>query len=211
MKPDFLSSLVHELRTPLTALQGSLGLLSGSLADGSEEARVFGDIALRNVARLSHLLDDVAAFVRLERPDVSVTRVSVDVPSIFERAGERVRAVAASRGVTVEMQHASCDATVDEGLLLDAVTRLLFYAVRVTPRSGQVCVSAEQADGGIAIRVTDRGRHVPDSDVARIFEPFSPAARRGVDSADRAGLDLAIAKLVAERHGGSIDYQQVPG
>lgn len=206
---DILSALVHELRTPLTALRGSLDLLAGAMPDGAEDAQEFTDIASRNAVKLSALLDAVAVYARLRSPDAPLAVAPLDLALLLERAAERVQRIAEERGVTVEIELPAFDATANEDLLGDAVARLLFYAVRVTPKGGRVRASAENAGGRVVIRVRDEGRAVPEGAQDQVFEPFSLVARRGVDSADRAGLDLAIAALVAGRHGGFMEYRQL--
>jgi signal transduction histidine kinase len=208
---DFLSSLVHEFRTPLTALRGSLSLLT-SEAEGTAPTVVeLAEIAARNASRLIFLLDDLATYARLRRPDCVAAFTALDLSILLEQAAERVQPVAEERRVTVEVQLAPFDAVADEAILRDAVARMIFYAVRVTPRDGTVRVSAETVGDRVVIRVSDQGRALAESDRAELFEPFSPVARRGVDSADRAGLDLAIAKIAAERHDGFVEYRQVTG
>jgi K+-sensing histidine kinase KdpD len=113
--------------------------------------------------------------------------------------------------VTIEVQRPSVDARGDEVMLRDAVSRMIFYAVRVTPRDGLVRVDAEVASGRTVIRVADQGKPVRDADLESLFEPFSLVAHRGGAWADRAGLDLAIAKLVAGRHHGTLEYRQLTG
>ena len=206
---EFLSLLVHELRTPLTSLRGALVLLSSAAADASEDVRNFSTIADRGATRLAGLLDDAAVYARLQQPEIRLSTTAVDLTSLLEHAAVYAQSVAETRGVTIQVQRPSVDAHADDGLLRDAVSRILFYAVRVTPREGLVRVSAERVAGRIVIWVADQGKPVRDADVGRLFDPFSPVARRGVDSADRAGLDLAIAKLVAEHHGGTLEYRQL--
>lgn len=209
--PDFLSSLVHELRTPLTSLRGALSLLSGVADDGSEDVRGFSAIADRGAAWLASILDDVAAYARLQQTDVPVAFAAVDLTSLLERTAERVQPLAETRGVTIEVRRPSVDASGNEAMLRDAVSRMLFYAVRVTPRDGLVRVNAELAGGRTVIRVADQGNPVSDADLESLFEPFSLVARRGANLGNRTGLDLAIAKLIAEQHGGTLGYRQITG
>jgi signal transduction histidine kinase len=208
---DFLSLLVHEMRTPLTSLRGALGLLSGAAGDASEEVRTFSALADRSAARLTDLLDDVAAYAWLRRADVRISVTAVDLTTVLEQAAERTQPLAESRGVTIQVQRPSTDAHADDGMLRDAVSRMLSYAVRVTPQEGLVQVSAETAGSRTVIRVADQGAAVREADFEVFFDPFSPVARRGVKSANRAGFDLAIAKLVAEHHGGTLEYRQITG
>ncbi len=206
---DFLSSLVHELRTPLTALRGSLGLLT-SESDDADAVREFSGIALRNASKLAYLLDDVAAYARLLDPDCPVVMAPVDLSLLLEDAAERGQPFAEERGVTIEAQLVTFDTLADETLLRDAVARMMRYAVRVTPRDGVVKLGAEVVAGRVVIRVADQGQPVAEGDYEGVFEPFNPVARRG-DAGDRVGLDLAIARAIAERHDGNIEYRQITG
>ena len=208
---DLLSLLVHEARTPLTALRGSLGLLASESETASPAIREFSSISMRNVSRLVHLFDDLAAYIAFRDSACVVTPVPVDLSVILEEAAERVQPVAEERGVTVEAELAPFDATADETLLREAVARMAFYAVRVTPRDGVVRIGAETVGGQVVVRVTDQGRPLTEEFHTNMFEPFSSVARRGVDSADRAGLDLAIAKAIADLHHGIIEYRQMTG
>jgi signal transduction histidine kinase len=209
--PDFLSSLVHELRTPLTALRGAMGLIQTDKGCADPATVAVLDIAMRNVTRLADLLDDVAEYARLRLPEHTATMGNVDLGLVLEQAAERAQPLAEARGVTVEVQLPTFGAVADETLVLDGVTRMVDYAVRVTPKDGQVSVSAETVSERVVVRVADQGSPIGEEDEQTIFEPFSPVARRGFDAADRAGLDLAIAKLVAERHDGSVEYRQIRG
>ncbi|MDO8834627.1 MAG: HAMP domain-containing sensor histidine kinase [Vicinamibacterales bacterium] len=206
---DFLSSLVHELRTPLTALRGSLGLLNSESADANA-VREFSGIALRNASRLAGLLDDVAVYARLLDPGCQVSLGRVDLSLLLEDAASRVQPFAEERGVTVEAQLVAFDTFADETLLRDAVARVMRYAVRVTPRNGAVRLGAEVVAGRVVVRVADQGKPVAEGDYDDVFEPFNSAARRG-DAGDRVSLDLAIARAVAERHDGNIEYRQITG
>jgi signal transduction histidine kinase len=157
------------------------------------------------------MLDDVAAYARIRSPDTRVTRRRVALQALFEQCAERVQPAAADRGVTVLAHVPTFDVDADEAMLREAVTRMLHYAVRVSPRDGTAAVSAETVSGRVVVRVIDQGTPVAEDDQPGLFEPFSLAARRGADAGGRAGLDLAIARLVAERHDGSIEYRQITG
>jgi signal transduction histidine kinase len=209
--PDFLSSLVHELRTPLTALRGAMGLVMTESPCHDPAVKDVCDIAVRNVEKLADLLDDVAEYARLRLPENDAVMATVDLGRVLEQAAERAQPLAEKRGVTVEVRLPPFCAVADETLVREGVARLVCYAVRVTPRDGQVSVSAETVGERVVIRVADQGKPVSNEDEVGLFEPFCPAARRGVDAMDRVWLDLAIAKLVAERHDGSLEYRQIHG
>lgn len=65
--------------------------------------------------------------------------------------------------------------------------------------SGQVGIAMEQAEGATLIRVSDNGPGVAERVRERLFQPFAGSGRP-----DGAGLGLAIARELAQGHGGDL-------
>jgi signal transduction histidine kinase len=68
---------------------------------------------------------------------------------------------------------------------------------RTTP--GGVEVSMETLGGSSLIRISDNGPGVPERIRERLFQPFAGSGR-----ADSTGLGLAIARELAQGHGGDL-------
>jgi signal transduction histidine kinase len=69
-------------------------------------------------------------------------------------------------------------------------------------------LGSELHDGSVRLWVKDTGPGIPEHEQARIFERFvrlDPRAHEG------AGLGLAIARAVAEAHGGRVKLDSRPG
>jgi signal transduction histidine kinase len=82
-------------------------------------------------------------------------------------------------------------------------------AVKYTPPGGHVSLAARQDNGHLRLEVADSGVGIRPEEQARIFERFyraDPARSPG-----GAGLGLAIARWIAEEHGGTIAVQSSPG
>ncbi len=91
---------------------------------------------------------------------------------------------------------------VDAMLMEQVLVNLVDNALKYTPASAPIEISAEAGAGRITVRVSDRGPGIPVEDLDRLFDKFSRGRLHG--PAGGAGLGLAICKAVVEAHGGAI-------
>ncbi|QZY18180.1 sensor histidine kinase [Streptomyces decoyicus] len=188
----FVADASHELRSPIASLRTQLevGVAHPELLD------VPG--AVEDTVRLQRLAADLLLLARLdagERPaearvglaamvrEESSQRVADRVPvQIGELAGGEVAGSRSQLGRVL-------------GNLLDNAQRHAVSSVRV----------AVARDGEwVVLRVEDDGPGVPESERERIFERFVRLDDARTRDDGGAGLGLAIARDVAERHGGSL-------
>jgi signal transduction histidine kinase len=121
-----------------------------------------------------------------------------DVRDLLAPAAGRRRAE-----IVAELDPALPDAWIDAPAVHQAMTNLVLNAVEAVPeRTGMVEISSrhESATDQIVVSVRDNGPGIPESIRQRLFEPFvSSKGQRGT------GLGLAVARKIAERHGGSLE------
>jgi signal transduction histidine kinase len=180
-----LANASHELRTPLTRLRLGVEFLKDK-ADAERRADLERDIAeldqLIGEILLSSRLD---ALERLEHvEDVDILALSAEEAARFEHAS------VAGAAVTVKG---------DPRLL----RRLIRNLIENAERHGKPPIEIEvAAEAGVArLTVTDHGQGVPESERARIFEPFFRASAAG-EARPGAGLGLALVRQIARRHKG---------
>jgi signal transduction histidine kinase len=79
--------------------------------------------------------------------------------------------------------------------------------INAATHGGGALVTVGLEDGAASITIDDEGPGIPEQSMSRVFEPFfrvDPARRK---SGPGAGLGLAIAKEIVERHGGKLTLQ----
>ncbi|MFG2493992.1 sensor histidine kinase [Streptomyces caniferus] len=188
----FVADASHELRSPIASLRTQLEVgvahpelldVPGAVEDTVRLQRLAADLLL--LARLdagerpAEARVDLAAMVREESSQRVADRVPVQAGELA--AGE----VAGSRGQLARVL----------GNLLDNAQRHAAASVRVVVvREGEWAV----------LRVEDDGPGVPEGERERIFERFVRLDDARARDDGGAGLGLAIARDVAERHGGSL-------
>jgi len=119
------------------------------------------------------------------------------------------------RGVVLDAPENLHPVPLNPDLVRTAVENIVRNAIRYTTEGTfvEVCVEEREKEGraGVSIRIRDYGPGVPESELARIFQPFyRTEAARSRDTGG-TGLGLAIAQRAALVHGGSITAENAPG
>jgi two-component system, OmpR family, sensor histidine kinase BaeS len=198
-----VATVSHELRTPLAALTGRLE----NLADGVERPdQTVLDQLLAQVRRLGGLVTDL---LDLSRVDAGLTRLDlteVDIATLVEEA--RADVVLPGHQASYDVQVAAgLTVTADPGRLRQLLVNLLDNAVRHGPPGGTVTVVAERHGDRWWLEVRDEGPGLPAADRERAFERFGTGiSGGGPSSGGGTGLGLAVARWVAQLHGGTVGF-----
>ncbi|MEW6273001.1 MAG: ATP-binding protein [Thermodesulfobacteriota bacterium] len=204
----FVADASHELRSPLANLRGTVEVALRHPRSADEYRETLA-VALAEIERLSRLVHSLLTLTRAGAGRLAIDRRSVDLADVAARAVEAYTARAAARGVRLRLE-AGAPATVqgDADRLREVVDNLLDNAVRVAPAGSTVRLAVEHADGRCAVEVVDAGPGLTEDEQTLVFEPF---ARGSAAGGDGAGLGLAIARAIAEAHGGRIAVRSTPG
>jgi signal transduction histidine kinase len=212
MKSDFLAEMSHDFRSPITVVRGALELLlserPGPLHEGQ---RSLAERADRNVKRLEEFSEDLVEMARIEHGGVALERVEIDACALVREIADDQRTVAEQRGQSIQVRCRDENVTIlaDVGRLRRAIANLVANAIKYGPERSPIVVQTLREAGTFTVRVTDDGPGVAPEERERIFEKFS-RGRRSTAVAG-AGLGLAIARSLAELHGGTLRYEDAEG
>jgi signal transduction histidine kinase len=198
-----LRDISHELRSPLARMQMAIGLARQDPASTLEQF----DRVERESERLARLIGQILDYARLDRD-----------PATF--VFEQVALVELIRQIVHDAQFESQSApgritfTSEEAVMVRADPNVLHAALDNIVRNALI-----HANGKLPIEVTltrdshelhlcvrDHGPGVPETQLARIFEPFYRAGvldARHVSS-EGTGIGLAITQRAAALHGGRV-------
>ena len=209
-----IRDISHELRTPLARLGVALELARKKTGSAAEES-------LGRIERESAILNDmIGQLLDLSRVEAGMGHDSIEpgdllglLDTVVEDANFEARP--ADRGVTLEAPESLHAIPFNPDLVRRAVENIVRNALRYTAGGTlvEVCVEEREKCGrtGVSIRIRDFGPGVPESELARIFQPFyRTEAARSRDTGG-TGLGLAIAQRAALVHGGSITAENAPG
>ena len=209
----FAADAGHELRTPLTSVVGYARMLEEWGLEDPETAREGVTAIRRESERIKSLAEDLLALARGDEGAPLELRLH-DLGVVAEGAAKTARAAAGGKvGVEYVPPAGRVEAVFDRNRVAQAAAILLDNAAKYTPQGGRVAATVREEDGRVELEVTDTGVGIPEEQLPLVFERFYRAdeARAGQGlSAGGAGLGLAIARQIAEAHGGSVEAKSTP-
>jgi signal transduction histidine kinase len=202
-KDEFLAILAHELRNPLAPLRSGLDLLLRRIDRDGMVDRTLG-VMNRQLDHMVRLIDDLLDISRISRGALELKKQITDLSTLVQSTVDAARPLFQSRGQELTARLAGdVSALVDPTRVNQIVTNLLTNAAKFTPKGGQISVELVAADGRAAVRVTDSGAGIPSDQVERIFDMFARITH-GDGGESGLGIGLALARKLAEMHGGSL-------
>jgi len=195
---SFTAQAAHELRTPVTVLKGELELALRRERDAADYRSTL-ERATGEVERLARLVDGLMALARVEAGQVEQGRVRERLSAVLAGALAAERAGLEAAGCSaVLVLDADPELSLHLELARTAVANLL-RNVAVHAPGAHVELRTEGVDGHAVVHVDDDGPGLPAAAHGRVVERFGHGPRSG-----GLGIGLALAREVAERHGGGL-------
>ncbi len=212
LRDSLVHMVVHDLRSPLLGLSGCLQLLQEDLA-GKLEPEQAGDLdsALTAAQRLGDMVSSLLDVSRLEAGEMPLHREVSDLQPVIARAIESLGGLTRNRNVLFTPPDPPIRVSCDSEVTGRVVANLVANALKFTPASGEVRVSAAVGDGCVKVAVADTGPGIPNEYRERIFEKFGQVANREEGRHHSTGLGLTFCKLAVEAHGGTIGVDSEVG
>lgn len=217
IRSEFIDNLSHELRTPLTTMR----LLAESLVLEAKRTDVaprvtdmIGRVDLET-ARLVQMVDELLDLASIEAGEAPLNVAPTDLGQVVDETLERLRGYAEHHKVSLHAD-APADAAArivpaDSGRIGQILVNVIDNAIRYSPDGGEVVVRVRPAETEVVVEVADHGAGIAHADLERIFERFYKGDRARARGRGGTGLGLAIARHIAERHGGRMWAKSEPG
>jgi len=235
-KSEFLANMSHELRTPLNHIIGFTELVvDKNFGEINEVQQEYLGDALHSSRHLLSLINDILDLSKVEAGKLELQLSDVNLKMILENSLVMIKEKAMKHGIKLltNMDDIPETITVDERKFKQIMYNLLSNAVKFTPDGGEICLTADLADGSlpiadsnmekvsdqglrakshelkasqkfIRISVTDSGIGIKQEDLERIFNPFEQVENSASRRFQGTGLGLSLTKQLVELHGGRI-------
>lgn len=205
LKSQFLGMAAHDLRKPAGLVLAYSEFLAEEMPElDGDQARFLGAIH-ESALFMRDIIDNFLDVAMIEAGRFDVSPAPVDPAGLLRRAVELVEIGARKKGVAVRAEFGAMPRILaDESKLEQAFVNILDNAAEHTPPGGEVRVAASIGDGVFSVAVADQGPGIPPEEVEWIFSSFGRGGAPKTGGERSIGLGLAIARKVAEAHGGTL-------
>jgi signal transduction histidine kinase/streptogramin lyase len=208
---DFVSGVTHELKTPLTLIRLYGETLLYERGGSEEERSRYCEIITRECERLTHLVDRVLDFSRIDRGQKQYHLREGNLADTVSGTVEAFGKYLARQGfaVVTELSAALPPARFDPDAVSVAVLNLMDNAAKYSGSSKVVSVRLYPRNGDIVLEVEDHGIGVPRGEAEKIFGQFYRAHDTGGQGG--YGLGLFLVQHIMKAHGGEVEVESEVG
>ncbi|MBN1491297.1 MAG: response regulator [Phycisphaerae bacterium] len=215
-KSRFLANISHEIRTPLNGIMGFTELILE--ADAMDDVQRHAHYVLRESDHLLALINDLLDHAKIEAGKLTLELHPIDLGELLESTISSAAFRAHTKGLKLDLVTADGvphHVMGDPLRIRQILSNLVSNAVKFT-EEGSVTVKVElletQANRAtLRFSVIDTGIGIPEDKRDLVFRSFTQADESTTRRFGGTGLGTTIARQLAERMGGQVDFDSVPG
>lgn len=209
---NLLRDVSHELRSPLARLNVALEL--SRKGAGAQTDKYLERIA-READKLNEMIGQILAYNKMESKASRLKLEKVDLEELVREIAADAQYEAKSRNRDISLVTEPCIIEGDREILRRAIENVVRNAVAYTAEDSTVAItqkcSSDKGKGHALVSVRDCGPGVPDSDLAKIFNPFYRADEGRGKETGGTGLGLAITEAAIRMHNGGVRAENATG
>lgn len=213
IKTEFVHNISHELKTPLTLIRlyGETLQRKKDLAKIEKEESY--EIITKESERLSHLIDNVLDFSRIEMGRKEFIFKKGNLAKVINNTLESFRYHLDKKGFLVKTEISSNipDNEFDEESISSVLLNLLTNSMKFSPMIKEITINLSCDEENIVLEVSDKGIGMTQKEINKIFDRFYRAENKIVSKTRGSGLGLTLVKHIIDAHNGKITVRSEPG
>lgn len=204
-KNDLIVYMAHDLKTPLTSVIGYLTLLNEEKEITEQLRQKYLGIALDKSERLEDLINEFFEITRFNLSSMTLELSSVNISRMIEQIAYEFIPIFQEKNLTYKLEvEPDLEVVCDVDKIQRLFDNLLKNAVNYSYENTEITIVASQKDNQVEVQFINHGKTIPKDKLERIFDQFFRMESSRTSSSGGAGLGLAIAREIAECHGGTL-------
>lgn len=210
-KAEFINHLAHEIKTPLSSIYISSQALNDKRIENTKETiEHYSDIIFLESEKLHKQLENVLSISAADKNFLTLRLEAVNIHELVAQVSELfIKRIAMQNGrMKLHLNAVGTMFMLDRIHFGNVLYNLFDNAIKyATPDGINIKVETADTDTGIALRISDTGRGISESEQQKIFTMFykKDANIKGF------GVGLHYAQKIMQYHKGTIDVKSSIG
>lgn len=215
LKSKFITVVSHQIRTPLNSIRWNLEMiLGGDLGKIKSNIEEFLRLTYKSNNQIISIIDDLLIAMDMEEGRLAIEKSPTELEgiakSIFIEYAHDISIKKLKTKIIFEKSGVA-EIDVDPIKFRQALSRVMDNAITFTSEGGHVTITISLTEKTAEIQVRDTGIGIPSAEMPHLFEKFYRASNAMKVHPDASGLGLYIAKVIIEKHDGTISIDSEEG
>jgi two-component system sensor histidine kinase/response regulator len=207
-KSDFLNILSHEIRTPLNGILGSMSLLK----DRAENENLTNLLNILDISvkRLEQFSFKALLITRLKSGNITLNKSAIPLEDLAVTLLRELNEKMEEKNISPEVDiPPETNIHADQEMINGVIESILENAIDYSDQNGKIKITGIHQDEFTKVEIVDEGQGFSEKALKDIFKPFSIGESHLYHKDNRIGLNLYMAKLVMDSHGGKIEVSNM--
>jgi len=213
MKSYFMSTVSHEFKSPLTSIRQMAEMLVRERVPTKERKVKYYTTILQQSERLSHLIDNILDFTKMEEGHKVFRFEQADIVTVVRDVVELFREITTGSEFQINLKISNDLPKIifDREAIEQVVYNLIDNAFKYSLESKVIDIRLFREDDHIVFSIKDYGVGIRKEDREKIFSRFYRAGEELSQNVKGSGIGLAIVKQIVAAHHGEITVESSPG
>ena len=205
-KDKFFSIIAHDLRTPFNGIIGFSEILSQQVKDKDYEGiQEYAEIINSSSRHAMNLLSNLMEWSLSQTGGLVYNPIQIDVVQLIKSTLELLKTSSEHKLISVTLNTPSKLVIHADKAMIEVILRnLISNAIKFTPQSGTISITAEEKENTHLISIIDSGIGINNSSLEKLFKIDSTYSTPGTNNEVGTGLGLILCKDFIDYHKGKI-------
>lgn len=209
---QFVADASHELRTPLTVIKSNAELLLRHPQHSIEEETIRITNVIRETIRMSKLVSTLFTLARADANQIEIQVEPLILNEVITHVVQEFQPLAEMKNINLQMElEDEIELLADKERLHQLLVILLDNSIKYTGAEGHISLLCYKQSNMAFVKVVDTGCGIEPADVPKVFDRFFRSDKVRSRAVGGAGLGLAIAYWIVEKHEGKIWVESKAG
>lgn len=215
MQRDFINNMTHEFKTPISTINiASDVLIKNESLNKDIRLTRYAQIIKDQNQRLNNQVENVLRIARLEKDDLSLKKVDVDINGMIEEMSDSIEMKVQERKGELILALNAVDSRVKADILhfTNIVYNLLDNAIKYTNDKPWIRICTENInENSLRFSIEDRGVGIRKDYISKVFKKFYRVPTGNVHDVKGFGLGLYYVKYVCDQHRWKVEVRSQEG